>query len=186
MGLIGQLTAAIARVGYPEVHLLLADARADRLALERQEHKAGECDFIVVTNLTALQAGACDVCIEVSGRLAGLQAALSLTGQHGRVVLGSWYDRADSHALVLSTRFHRSDITLQACQVSHIPPSLAGRWSKQRRFALAWDLLRRVRPARLFEKHCASANISNTVEVENLFQSLSTGEYISGILSAQQ
>jgi D-arabinose 1-dehydrogenase-like Zn-dependent alcohol dehydrogenase len=187
LGLIGQLTAAIARVAYPAVQLVLVDAREDRLALARQGLTGGgEVEFALAPNLPATQANACDVSIEVSGRLAGLQTALALTGQHGRVILGSWYDCADPHALALGTRFHRSDITLQACQVSHIPPGLAGRWSKQRRFAVAWGLLRRVRPAHLLEKHCARANISSQGEVQNLFQSLVVGKCISGILSADQ
>jgi len=34
-------------------------------------------------------------------------------------------------------------------QVSTLAPALSGRWDKQRRFDLAWDMIRRIDPSQL-------------------------------------
>ena len=52
-------------------------------------------------------------------------------------------------ALDLGGRFHRSRITLISSQVSTIHPALRGRWSPERRYDVAWRMIRRVRPERL-------------------------------------
>jgi threonine dehydrogenase-like Zn-dependent dehydrogenase len=51
--------------------------------------------------------------------------------------------------LDLGASFHRGRISLISSQVSRIAPGLTGRWSPARRMDLAWEMLRRVRPA-----HC--------------------------------
>ncbi len=58
------------------------------------------------------------------------------------------YDRNGAAALELGGRFHRQRIRLISSQVSTVTPALSARWSKQRRFALAWDMIRRIRPSR--------------------------------------
>jgi threonine dehydrogenase-like Zn-dependent dehydrogenase len=68
------------------------------------------------------------------------------------VVVGSWYGKKRA-ALDLGGRFHRSRIRLISSQVSSIAPELSGRWTKERRFELAWEMLRRVQPRRLIT-HC--------------------------------
>ena len=60
--------------------------------------------------------------------------------------VASWYGQKDV-GLRLGTAFHRSHLELVASQVSEITGAHARRWSKARRFAAAWDLLRRVRPS---------------------------------------
>jgi 2-desacetyl-2-hydroxyethyl bacteriochlorophyllide A dehydrogenase len=97
--------------------------------------------------LQELLAGGADLCYELSGSPAALDQAIALTGFDGRVIIGSWYGqkRAD---LDLGGRFHRSRIRLISSQVSSLAPELSGRWNKQRRFAVAWESLRRVRPER--------------------------------------
>lgn len=78
---------------------------------------------------SALEAGPFDVSIEVSGNGRALQSAIDCTSDHGRVIIGSWY--GNSHVpLQLGMNFHRSHKTLLATQVSEIPPSLRGLWSK--------------------------------------------------------
>jgi len=78
----------------------------------------------------------------------GLQTALDLVGLGGRVVLGSLFGEG-AVPLRLGMRFHRSGVSLQASQVSLVPPELSTRWTKERRFGLAWDLVRAIRPSRL-------------------------------------
>lgn len=90
-----------------------------------------------------------DTSIEVSGVAAGLQTALDFTGYGGRVVVGSWYGNHEKPAaLRLGLPFHRSHLRVQCSQVSRISTELQDRWSKARRFGVAWDLVRRLRPSR--------------------------------------
>jgi threonine dehydrogenase-like Zn-dependent dehydrogenase len=90
-----------------------------------------------------------DTSIEVSGVAAGLQTALDHTGYGGRVVVGSWYGNHEKPAtLRLGLPFHRSHLRVQCSQVSRISTELQDRWSKARRFGVAWELLRRLRPSR--------------------------------------
>lgn len=92
--------------------------------------------------------GGADLTFEISGSPEALNQAIALTGFDGRVVIGSWYGRKHL-SLDLGGRFHRSRIRLLSSQVSTIASDLSGRWDKARRFALAWEMLRRLRPSRL-------------------------------------
>lgn len=89
-----------------------------------------------------------DLTFELSGNPEALDAAVDATGYAGRVVVGSWYGnrRTDLH---LGGRFHRSHIRIRSSQVSSVDPDHAGRWTKDRRFELAWQLLRTLEPRRL-------------------------------------
>jgi threonine dehydrogenase-like Zn-dependent dehydrogenase len=89
-----------------------------------------------------------DLCFELSGAPEALDQAIAVTGFDGRVVVGSWYGQKRA-SLDLGGRFHRSRIRLVSSQVSTLAPALTGRWSKARRFELAWEMLRQVRLARL-------------------------------------
>lgn len=89
-----------------------------------------------------------DLTFELSGNPAALNAAIGALGFGGRVVLGSWYGSKPA-ALDLGGAFHRNRITLISSQVSTVAPALGGRWDKARRFATAWEMLRRVDVAAL-------------------------------------
>jgi len=89
-----------------------------------------------------------DVCVEITGSMSGLQTAIDSTVAGGRVIIGSWFG-GSNHTLHLGTAFHRSHITLKASQVSTVPAHLSMRWPKSRRFKVAWNLLRQLRPSRL-------------------------------------
>lgn len=84
-----------------------------------------------------------DLIIEVSGSPTALQQAIDLAGRETRIVVGSWYGDRES-ALNLGRTFHRNRIRMQSSQVSHINPSLSGRWDKRRRLALALSLLKEI------------------------------------------
>jgi 2-desacetyl-2-hydroxyethyl bacteriochlorophyllide A dehydrogenase len=86
-----------------------------------------------------------DLILELSGNPAALNDAIALTAYSGRIVVGSWYGEKRA-PLDLGGRFHRSRIQLISSQVSSISPRLNGRWSKARRFDVAWDALRRIGP----------------------------------------
>lgn len=86
-----------------------------------------------------------DLTYELTGAPSVLNDAISVTGFDGRVVIGSWYGR--KHAPIdLGGYFHRSRIRLVSSQVSTLAPHLSGRWDKARRFEVAWEMIRRVRP----------------------------------------
>jgi len=86
-----------------------------------------------------------DFAIEVSGQIEGLNQAIRLCGFDSRIVVGSWYGR-NAGLVDLGGHFHRRRIKLISSQVSTIDPALSGRWSKERRLALALDWLDRVAP----------------------------------------
>ncbi len=88
-----------------------------------------------------------DLCYELSGSPEALNQAIAVTGYHGRVVIGSWYGQKQV-PLNLGGRFHRSRIRLISSQVSTLAPELRGRWSTSRRFGLAWEMIRRIKPQR--------------------------------------
>lgn len=99
----------------------------------------------------AKQVGPFDVSIEISGNGKALQSAIDFTSSGGRIILGSWYGNKDV-TLKLGIDFHRSHKTIITSQVSEIPAALAGLWSKERRFYLTWELLRKIHPSRLITK----------------------------------
>lgn len=105
----------------------------------------------------ARHAGPFDVSIEVSGNPRALQSAIDCTRDGGRIIIGSWYGNADI-SLCLGIDFHRSHKELKASQVSSIPQGMQMTWSKDRRFHLTWDLVRRIRPSRLLTKRTSLAN----------------------------
>jgi 2-desacetyl-2-hydroxyethyl bacteriochlorophyllide A dehydrogenase len=86
-----------------------------------------------------------DLTLELSGNPSALDDAIALTAFSGRVVVGSWYGEKRV-GLDLGGAFHRSRIALISSQVSTISPKLSARWSKSRRFDIAWDALQRLRP----------------------------------------
>lgn len=94
----------------------------------------------------ALASGGADLAFEVSGAPVALDLAIALTGYSGRVVIGSWYG-GKSTSLDLGGRFHRSRIRLLSSQVTTISPELTGRWTKERRYRLAWEIIRKIRPS---------------------------------------
>lgn len=89
-----------------------------------------------------------DLTFELSGNPSALDTALGLTGFEGRVVLGSWYGNKAVH-VHLGEAFHRRRLRIIGSQVSSISPSLSGRWDKERRLRLSWEMVRRTRPSRL-------------------------------------
>jgi 2-desacetyl-2-hydroxyethyl bacteriochlorophyllide A dehydrogenase len=148
-GIVGLLTTALL-AQFPLERLVTLD----RYALRRQ----ASLDLGVHASLDPGEAGtqdqlhgllpeSADLCFELTGSPAALDQAIAVTGFDGRVIVGSWYGQKQA-SLDLGGRFHRSRIRLISSQVSTLAPELSGRWSKNRRFDLAWEMLRLVKPAR--------------------------------------
>lgn len=89
-----------------------------------------------------------DLTYELSGNPRALDTAIALTGDHGRIVIGSWYG-AKRVEVGLGGRFHRAHMRIIGSQVSELAPRWLGRWTKARRLDVAWEMLRRHRPERL-------------------------------------
>jgi len=96
--------------------------------------------------------GGADLVFELSGSPDALDEAIALAGFGGRVVIGSWYGEKRA-SLDLGGRFHRNRLHLVSSQVSTLAPELSGRWTKERRFDVAWESLRKVKPSRFITQH---------------------------------
>jgi len=150
-GLIGLLVTSILSMNKEEMKadsqgllfdtVTVFDTILDRLAIAS---KVGASEALLPSS--AMSAGPFDATIEVSGNGRALQSAIDCTRDHGRIIIGSWYGNTDV-PLSLGMDFHRSHKTLLATQVSEIPPALRGIWSKERRFNLSWELVRRLKPS---------------------------------------
>lgn len=149
-GIVGLLTTSLL-ARFPLSCLITLDHYANRrrASLELGAHTSLKPeDFRGVK--ASLPEGA-DLTYELSGSPAALDQAIALTGFAGRVVVGSWYGEKEAH-LNLGGYFHRSRIRLLSSQVSSIAPALSARWTKTRRFEVAWEMLRVIKPARLISR----------------------------------
>jgi len=89
-----------------------------------------------------------DLVYELSGRPEALDLALALVGEHGRIVVGSWYGQRRA-PIDLGGHFHRGRVKIISSQVSQIEPALSGRWDRDRRFDFAWKMVSELHPSRL-------------------------------------
>jgi 2-desacetyl-2-hydroxyethyl bacteriochlorophyllide A dehydrogenase len=103
----------------------------------------------VTERLRDITAGSmADLVFELSGYPPALDAAIAAAGFGARIVIGSWYG-SKPVAVNLGGAFHRSRLRLIGSQVSSLPPKFLPRWTRPRRFSVAWDMIRRTRPSRL-------------------------------------
>ncbi len=149
-GLVGLLAASLLRE-FPVQRLVTADRydarRRASMELGADASLDPSFDDFRSAALRALPSGieGYDLTLEVSGNPSALDDAIALTAFSGRVVVGSWYGEKRA-PLDLGGRYHRSRISLVSSQVSTISPKLSARWTKSRRFDLAWDALQRIQP----------------------------------------
>jgi 2-desacetyl-2-hydroxyethyl bacteriochlorophyllide A dehydrogenase len=152
-GIVGLLTTALL-ADCPLAELVTVDRHA-----ARREHSAelgadatldpdsGDAAERIRDRLGGGESDGADLTYELSGCPNALDSAIDATGYDGRVVVGSWYGTKPAE-LDLGGRFHRSRVSVESSQVSTIAPELRGRWSKDRRLAVAWDRLRDIDPER--------------------------------------
>ena len=88
-----------------------------------------------------------DVAIEAAGSAAGFQLGIDSLAFEGTLVAASWHGSAPV-SLELGAGFHRRRLRIRSSQVSRLDPCLEGRWSKERRLAVALGLLESLRPSR--------------------------------------
>lgn len=164
-GVIGLLTTALL-ARHPLQTLLTYDSYNARRALSLQFGAQAALDP-QESNVEAnnqLGSGGADLVYELTGNPAALDLALELVGDHGRVVVGSWYGERRA-AVNLGGRFHRGRIKLISSQVSHIEPSLRGRWDRERRFEAAWHWLAEIQPSRMASRSVPFEQASSAYEM---------------------
>ena len=149
-GIVGLLTTSIL-AGFPLANLITLDQHALRRQTSREAGAGASLDpddAALETLLHDQLPNGADLTYEISGSPAALQQALTATGFNGRIVIGSWYGSKRA-TLNLGGSFHRSRIRLVSSQVSSMAPEFDGRWTKMRRFDVAWEMIRQLKPSRL-------------------------------------
>lgn len=145
-GVVGLLlTGLLAK--HPLASLIGIEGQPDRQALARSQGATEVLEPNEATKRLPELAGV-DLIFEVSGQPDALDLAISLSGYTSRIVIGSWYG-SKTVSVDLGGAAHRNRLQLITSQVSTIAPELSGRWSKQRRYDLAWDMIRTADPTRL-------------------------------------
>jgi 2-desacetyl-2-hydroxyethyl bacteriochlorophyllide A dehydrogenase len=150
-GVVGLLvTSLLAR--FPLACLVTVDRHARRRAASLVSGADASFGPEELTEVRALLDGGrppagADLAFELSGAPRALNDAIAVTGDYGRVVIGSWYGTKHVE-LDLGGRFHRSRMRLISSQVSTIAPELRGRWTRARRFEAAWRAVRAAGPVR--------------------------------------
>lgn len=151
-GVVGLLAAGLL-AGYPLASLFAVEpiARRREASLQAGVHAVfdpARPQELIDRLRDATDGGMADLVFELSGHPPALNAAIAAAGFGARIVLGSWYGTRPVN-VDLGGRFHRSRIRLIGSQVSTLPPPFLARWTKQRRYAAAWELIRRTAPSRL-------------------------------------
>lgn len=153
-GVVGLLTTALL-AQFPLTSL----TTLDRYSLRRQLSLTLGADRVLepddqsgVAQWRAQMPHGPDLLYELSGAPAALDQAISLTGYHSRVIIGSWYGRKRAN-LDLGGTFHRNRVQLHSSQVSTIEPGLRGRWPKPRRLQSAWHMLGELPVKQLITHH---------------------------------
>lgn len=142
-GIVGLLTAALL-ARFPLECLVTLDRFQIRRNASRQvgaHLSLDPLDEDLINKLDEILPAGADLAYELSGSPQALDMAIGFTGFEGRVVMGSWYGSKRSN-LDLGGRFHRSRIRLVSSQVSTLASGFSGRWTKERRFDVAWQMLR--------------------------------------------
>ncbi|MCQ8106204.1 zinc-binding dehydrogenase [Methylomonas sp. SURF-2] len=171
-GVVGLLLSGVlARFPLAKLYALdgLAERRASalRLGVSQAFDPANETQIASLkqalrlpVQLPATAGSGADLVYEVSGAPEALNLAIDLCAYSGRIVIGSWYG-GKAGAVRLGGAAHRHRIQFIGSQVSTIAPALSGRWDKQRRFDLAWDMIRALRPRRLISHRAVLGQAGN-------------------------
>lgn len=146
-GIVGLLTTALL-ARFPLKNLLVSDRYPERRAMARRLGAHISLDPQQMAAFKSYLPQGADLTYELTGVPEALNQAIAVTGFNGRIVIGSWYGTKPA-ALNLGGRFHRNRQHLVSSQVSTLNPVLSGRWTKDRRLEVAWDLAAELHPASL-------------------------------------
>lgn len=149
-GIVGLLLSSLL-AQFPLSQLVAVDgvlARCER-ALQLGVHQVFDpvSDIDILKSQLAACNGA-DLIYEVTGAPEALNLAIDLSGYTSRIVIGSWYG-SKSATVALGGNAHRNRLQIVTSQVSTVAPQLSGRWDKERRYELAWKMLRELQPQKM-------------------------------------
>lgn len=141
-GIVGLLTAQLLS-RFPLHRLSAADLYPNRRKLAEKagvenlfDPSSDQAVNQLKTELNSEETRGADLIFELSGNPHALNLALSLSGFHSRIVVGSWYGNKTA-PLALGAEFHRDRVKIISSQVSSLAPHLSGRWTQKRRLDLA-------------------------------------------------
>ncbi len=158
-GIVGVLLLQLLQQ-FPLAQLAAVDALADRRQRALAIGANTVADPTAVAELQhALSNNGADLVYEVSGVPTALNLAITLSGYASRIVIGSWYGNK-SAAIELGGAAHRNRLQLITSQVSTLAPALSGRWDKQRRFDVAWQMIRQLNPQQWITQRAALTDAS--------------------------
>jgi len=144
LGTVGLLLCSLASLRGGEVVAIDPLPRRRECALQWGARLTLEPHERIAEEIRSLTNGrGADVALEASGQPAALQHAIDAVAFQGTVVVTSWYGNK-LVSLDLGARFHRDRLRLRSSQVSTIDPALSRRWDRQRRLAVAVNLLDRL------------------------------------------
>lgn len=155
-GIVGLLFVAALKHFYPFCRVIALDIDEQRRRISHENAGADVAldpkaeDFYGKFLWATQNHQGADVSVDVTGVGEGLDVAIRATRKYGRVVIGSWYGRKDVTLAYLGGHFHRSHIQSVASHVSEIPALFNTRWTKKRRFELAWKLIATMTPSKRF------------------------------------
>lgn len=162
-GIIGLLVSALL-AQYPLAQLSALDGIAHR------REQALQCGVNSVFNplekkdvahlQQQLTSTGADLIYELTGVPDALNLAIDLSGFASRIIIGSWYGNK-SAPVMLGGDAHRNRIKITTSQVSTIAPELSGRWDKSRRFNVAWEMIRKIKPELLISHQVALSNAAS-------------------------
>jgi threonine dehydrogenase-like Zn-dependent dehydrogenase len=170
-GVVGLLAAAVLS-RYPLEELITADPVVQRREWSLKLGAALAIDAARGRELAVLEDclfhgdnNGLDFAIEVSGQIEALNQAIRLCGFDSRIVVGSWYGR-NAGLVDLGGHFHRRRVRLISSQVKTLNPALSGRWSRERRLALALEWLDRAEPERFITHRFPPQDCQTAFELE--------------------
>jgi threonine dehydrogenase-like Zn-dependent dehydrogenase len=140
-GVVGSLVAQLARRMAGRIIVVDPIAGRRAAALKWGADAALAPDDAPAAIATLSEGRGADICIEATGAPSALQAAIKAAGQEGSVVVLSFFGTRKV-PLILSLEFHYGRLRLISSQVSSLGSGLQPRWSRERRNAAAFDLLR--------------------------------------------
>ncbi len=114
-----------------------------------------------------------DKIIECSGSFNGLQTAINAVKKGGSITIGSWYGEQKGSLQLGMQNFHRNEVTLITSQVSSIRTSLGSRWTKDRRFQLCWDMIRKIQPGKRLLTPKSILSYQDAAAIQAAYESLS-------------
>lgn len=152
-GVVGLLLTGLL-AGFPLAKLICVDGIEARRALAQTR---GASDVFAPEPADAIAAAVgeqgADLIFELSGAPQALNLAIDLSGYGSRIIIGSWYG-SKSAVVALGGKAHRNRLQISTSQVSTIAPALSARWSKARRFDVAWQMLSELKPSQWVNNRC--------------------------------